>query len=177
MPKWFSPAAVICGIMFALSPVLIARAPYESTMGLVQKIFYYHMPSASMFLISAVVCGIASARFLFRGSPRQDRLAIGAQCLTGGVAKIDRRQIGDIRPGPHRDDPRRRLRRGDVDRAQHGMRVGRAHHPHVQLMCEGNVADKPAAPGDQRRVLQARHRAAENAALRLIGGERACHRP
>ena len=27
------------------------RADYESTMGLVQKIFYYHMPSAWMFLI------------------------------------------------------------------------------------------------------------------------------
>ncbi len=26
------------------APILIARAPYESTMGLVQKIFYFHMP-------------------------------------------------------------------------------------------------------------------------------------
>src|SRR2546426_7035515 len=78
MPKWFMPAAVICGIMFALSPVLIARAPYESTMGLVQKIFYYHMPAAGMFLVAAVVCGIASVRYLFGGSPPQDRLPWGA---------------------------------------------------------------------------------------------------
>lgn len=40
MPQWFLPAAIVCGLMFAISPVLIARAPYESTMGLVQKIFY-----------------------------------------------------------------------------------------------------------------------------------------
>ena len=82
MPKWFTPAAVVCGLMFALSPLLIANAPYESTMGLVQKIFYYHMPSAGMFLISAVVCGIASARYLFRGDPRQDRVAWAAAELT-----------------------------------------------------------------------------------------------
>jgi heme exporter protein C len=82
MPKWFTPAAVICGLMFAASPLLIANAPYESTMGLVQKIFYYHMPSAAMFLISAVVCGIASIRYLFKGDPRQDRLGWSAAELT-----------------------------------------------------------------------------------------------
>jgi len=51
-------------------------------MGLVQKIFYYHLPSAWVFLMSAIVCGIASARFLFGGSPRQDRLAHAAAELT-----------------------------------------------------------------------------------------------
>ena len=30
--------------MFAVAPFLVVRAPYESTMGLVQKIFYYHAP-------------------------------------------------------------------------------------------------------------------------------------
>src|SRR5688572_16620858 len=64
MPKWFTPAAVLCGLMFTASPFIIANAPFESTMGLVYKIFYYHMPSAWMFLVSAVVCGIASARYL-----------------------------------------------------------------------------------------------------------------
>ena len=82
MPKWFNPVAGLCAVMFAASPLLIANAPYESTMGLVQKIFYYHMPSAFLFLISAVVCGIASARYLFTGSVRQDRLAWAAAELT-----------------------------------------------------------------------------------------------
>jgi len=74
MPKWFTPTAILCGLMFAVAPVLIANAPYESTMGLVQKIFYVHLPSAWMFLLSAVICGVASVRFLFHGDPRQDRL-------------------------------------------------------------------------------------------------------
>ena len=78
MPKWFTPAALLCAAMFAVSPILIANAPFESTMGLVQKIFYYHMPSAFVFLIAAVVCGIASVRYLFGGSARQDRLAWAA---------------------------------------------------------------------------------------------------
>src|SRR4026208_1902497 len=75
MPKWFVPLVVLTAVMFAASPLLIANAPYEATMGLVQKIFYYHLPSAWVFLLSAIVCGIASARFLFGGSPPRDRLA------------------------------------------------------------------------------------------------------
>lgn len=78
MPKWFVPASVVCALMFAVSPILIANAPYESTMGLVQKIFYVHLPSAWMFLLAAIVCGVASMRFLFRGDPRQDRVAFAA---------------------------------------------------------------------------------------------------
>ncbi len=82
MPKWFTPAAGLCAVMFGLSPLVIASAPYESTMGLVQKIFYFHMPSAWMFLIAALVCGVASVRYLFGGSARQDRIAWSAAEMT-----------------------------------------------------------------------------------------------
>jgi heme exporter protein C len=78
MPKWFTPAATVCGLMFVASPFVIANAPYEATMLLVQKIFYYHMPSAVMFLLASIICGIASARYLFGGSPHQDRVAWSA---------------------------------------------------------------------------------------------------
>jgi heme exporter protein C len=78
MPRWFFPAAITCAVMFAVAPVLIANAPYEATMGLVQKIFYIHLPSAWIFLIGAIVCGIASARYLFGGNPRHDRQAFAA---------------------------------------------------------------------------------------------------
>jgi heme exporter protein C len=78
MPKWFTPAVAVCGLMFAVSPLLIAQAPYEADMGLVQKIFYYHLPSAITFLVAAVVCGVASVRYLFKGDARHDRLAWAA---------------------------------------------------------------------------------------------------
>ena len=82
MPKWFTPVALMCGAMFAISPLVIANAPYESTMGMVQKVFYYHMPSAWMFLLGAIVCGIASARYLASGDLRHDRTALAAAELT-----------------------------------------------------------------------------------------------
>jgi heme exporter protein C len=78
MPRWFTPAVAICGLMFAVALILIAEAPYESTMGLVQKIFYVHLPSAWMFLLAAVTCGVASVRYLFGGNPRHDRIAWSA---------------------------------------------------------------------------------------------------
>jgi heme exporter protein C len=77
--------------MFVVSPVLIANAPFESTMGLVQKIFYYHMPSAAVFLIAALVCGYQSVRFLVSRDPRHDRLAWAAAevlVLFGAIALV-----------------------------------------------------------------------------------------
>jgi heme exporter protein C len=47
-------------------------------MGLVQKIFYFHVPSAMVMFLSAFVCGIASAVYLFKRRPGSDRLALAA---------------------------------------------------------------------------------------------------
>ena len=55
----------IATLMFAASPWVINAAPHEATMGLVYKIYFYHMPSAWMFMVAAIVAGVASARFLF----------------------------------------------------------------------------------------------------------------
>jgi heme exporter protein C len=85
------PLAAIVILMLTASPVLIANAPYESTMGLVQKIFYYHMPSAFVFLIAAVVCGVASIRFLFSQDPKHDRTAWASAellVLFGAIALV-----------------------------------------------------------------------------------------
>ena len=63
MLQRFFPVALILAIAgFMAAPFLIAGAPYESTMGLVQKIFYYHAPSGMMMFLGAFVCG-ARARF------------------------------------------------------------------------------------------------------------------
>jgi len=78
LPNWFMPAAMLCAVMFAASPILIAYAPFEGDMGVVSKIFYYHLPSAWMFLLGGIVCGVASVRYLTSGNPRHDRLAWAA---------------------------------------------------------------------------------------------------
>ena len=74
--RLFVPVLAIAAAMFVAAPVLIAWAPYEATMGLVQKVFYFHVPSAMVMLLSLVACGIASALFLFKGHARADRYAL-----------------------------------------------------------------------------------------------------
>ena len=68
----------VSAAMLAVAPWIINAAPYESTMGLVQKIFYFHMPSAWIFLIAAITCGVNSARFLFTKKPSADHWALAA---------------------------------------------------------------------------------------------------
>ena len=82
MRKLFVPLAAVATAMFLYAPIMIAQAPYESTMGLVQKIFYFHAPSGMVMLVSAIVCGVASAIYLWRGAPAADRVAMAAAELT-----------------------------------------------------------------------------------------------
>ena len=49
MKKLFTPLLVVTAAAFAYAPVAINGAPYESTMGLVQKIFYFHVPADAGF--------------------------------------------------------------------------------------------------------------------------------
>ena len=76
MRKAFVPLIVIVGALFALAPYLIAGAPYESTMGLVQKIFYFHVPSWMGMYTAIGVCGIASAFYLLQGNRTADAYAV-----------------------------------------------------------------------------------------------------
>ena len=80
--RLFLPQLAAAMLFFALAPVMIARAPYESTMGLVQKIFYFHVPSWIVMFTAAFLCGVASAVYLFKQKPAADRLAAAAAELT-----------------------------------------------------------------------------------------------
>jgi heme exporter protein C len=74
----FLPCLVAASVMLAYAPIVIARAPFESTMLMVQKIFYFHVPSWLAMYAAIVVCGTASAVYLFRGTVRADRIALAA---------------------------------------------------------------------------------------------------
>lgn len=78
MRKVFLPLTIVTAVMFAYAPVMIARAPYESTMLLVQKIFYFHVPSWIAMYSALTVCGVASTIYLFKGSREADRIAVAA---------------------------------------------------------------------------------------------------
>ena len=78
MRRLFTPLVIVTAVMFALAPVVIANALFESTMGLVQKIFYFHVPSWFAMFTAVFVCGIESAVYLFKGRQDADRIAASA---------------------------------------------------------------------------------------------------
>jgi heme exporter protein C len=91
MRKLFTPVLAVVTLVFVTAPIVIARAPFESTMGLVQKIFYFHMPTAMLMLLSAVFCGIVSAAFLATKRRAFDYAAVAAAELTvlyGAIALV-----------------------------------------------------------------------------------------
>ena len=67
---------VIAALMFVRAPFMIDAAPIEAEMGVVQKIFYFHVPSAIMTFLGAFVCGVGSAIYLWRRSKFADQLAV-----------------------------------------------------------------------------------------------------
>jgi heme exporter protein C len=82
MKKLFPLLAVAAAAMFAYAPFMILAAPYESTMGLVQKIFYFHASCGMAMFLAAFTSGIGSAGFLFTKKPSWDRLAVAGAELT-----------------------------------------------------------------------------------------------
>ncbi len=69
--------AVYPAMLAALYAALI-YAPSERTMGDVQRIFYFHVPSAWVSFAAFGVTAVAGAAFLRTGNIRWDRLAHGA---------------------------------------------------------------------------------------------------
>jgi heme exporter protein C len=91
MRKAFVPLVIVLMALYVSALLLIARAPFESTMGLVQKIFYFHFPAAVLMLLSAIFCGLVSAAFLIKRRPSFDRIALAAAELTvlyGAIALV-----------------------------------------------------------------------------------------
>jgi heme exporter protein C len=72
MKKLFVPLVVLGAAMFAYAPVAINRIEQQSTMLLVQKIFYFHFATWMALTAAIVVCGLASAVYLFKGSQVAD---------------------------------------------------------------------------------------------------------
>jgi heme exporter protein C len=74
----FVAAATVAAVGFLTVPALILGAPLEPVMGLVQKIFYFHVPCATMLFLSTFVCAGGSIAYLFKGSEAGDRVAASA---------------------------------------------------------------------------------------------------
>jgi heme exporter protein C len=72
----------VAALMFTAAPYVIDTARYEATMGLVQRIFYFHFPAAMTMMLSAIICGTASAVYLFTRRRGADHLAVSSAELT-----------------------------------------------------------------------------------------------
>jgi len=88
MRKLFVPVAIVKAAMFMYAPFMILDAPYESTMGLVQKIFYFHASCGMAMFAAAFASGIGSVLFLFGRKPLADRLAVAGAELTSIIGLL-----------------------------------------------------------------------------------------
>jgi heme exporter protein C len=67
---------VLTGVALVTALALVfGYAPVERTMGIVQKIFYFHVPSAIAAYLGFTLCCVASVVYLVRGSHRADAVA------------------------------------------------------------------------------------------------------
>ena len=96
--------------MFVWAPFMILGAPYESTMGLVQKIFYFHAPIGMVMFTVGV-----------RVRRRQRHLSVHAAPLGGSLRR--RRRRADGRARDHRAGHRAAVGAQGVGRV---VAVGRA---------------------------------------------------
>jgi heme exporter protein C len=75
--SWLSTAAVAALIGLAGYAALF-MAPTERTMGLIQRIFYFHVPSAWTGFVAFFLVLVSSTAYLFRRRPQWDWLAVSA---------------------------------------------------------------------------------------------------
>jgi heme exporter protein C len=61
--------------LIAAIHVIFLATPVEATMGIVQKIFYFHVPSAIAMYIGAGACLIGSAMYVFSPTNERDAFA------------------------------------------------------------------------------------------------------
>src|SRR5688500_10162654 len=71
--------------------LLFYVAPIDRVLHFNQKIFYYHVPCATMLFVSVIACGIASLLYLRKRQGKHDDLAIACgelSVLFGAITLI-----------------------------------------------------------------------------------------
>lgn len=72
----FSALLVVTTLLYVANiHFIFYRVPEEKMMGIVQKIFYFHVPSAYAMYIGAGACFVGSVGYLVRGSDAWDAFA------------------------------------------------------------------------------------------------------
>lgn len=70
-----SAIAILTGLMFLAAVYMVFfHAPTEKVMGFVQKIFYFHVPSAWNMFLGVAVAAVGSVMYLVKSTPKWDRI-------------------------------------------------------------------------------------------------------
>jgi len=89
MKKAFPILGILTAILLSYALYLALEvAPTEQTMGDVQRIFYYHVPSAWTAFLLFFVNFIASVQYLCRSNPKTDRIALRIAIAVGVVVFV-----------------------------------------------------------------------------------------
>jgi heme exporter protein C len=87
--RTFYALAIVTAATFVFEIFFIfLKAPVEVRMGIVQKIFYFHVPSAYAMYLGATACLVGSVVYLARPSDWSDALALAgaeAACVFGFI--------------------------------------------------------------------------------------------
>lgn len=76
-------ATLTCGQLITATALVLFCAPVEEVMGIVQKIFYFHVPSAMAMYAGVAMCSVASLVYLFTSKPGWDAASrVGAEMAT-----------------------------------------------------------------------------------------------
>ena len=86
MPKTILRAAILFVLIAFTAYLAFHYAPVEKSMGIVQKIFYLHLPSALSSFVAFGVCFYANLMYVFKRQPKWDWL--GASAAEVGLAFI-----------------------------------------------------------------------------------------
>ena len=74
--SWLALGGLTLLMLLGQLYMIFFYAPVELRMGVVQKIFYFHVPSAYSMYVGFGLCGLASAGYLIRRKPSWDALAV-----------------------------------------------------------------------------------------------------
>jgi heme exporter protein C len=78
-PKAIFALGSFCAVMLPISLYAIfIVAPVEKTMGVVQKIFYFHVPSAYAMYVAFLVCPVCSGVYLAKRDLRWDAVSVAS---------------------------------------------------------------------------------------------------
>ena len=78
MPKTILRAAILFVLIAFAAYLAFHYAPVEKSMGIIQKIFYLHLPSALSSFVAFGVCFYANLMYVFKRQPKWDWLGVSA---------------------------------------------------------------------------------------------------